>query len=253
MVFVITGGGSGIGRALAQRLAIRDKHVLIVGRRDDALLQTAAASPLISICRADLTTAAGRECLLDHVRDCKQIDGLIHNAGTIDPVMPLARMDENAWRHALELNVNAPLFLSQALLDKLSQGRVLHIGTAVAYFPVEGWGAYCSSKAALAMLTRCWQLENPLFSFSSVQPGIVDTDMQALIRVAPQLTEDKRNFFKTLQETNRLVAPDTVALFLSWLLLDVDREAYVSKEWDIYDTSHHAHWLQAPHTVPPLD
>ncbi|WED43660.1 SDR family NAD(P)-dependent oxidoreductase [Legionella cardiaca] len=249
-MFVVTGGGSGIGRALAQALATRGNKVLIIGRREDALAETAAFSPQISFLCADVATDAGRQEIAAQLKSISSLDGLIHNAATIEPMVPIATIDELSWQQAFATNLNAPLFLSQSLLPKLKQGRVLHIGSGAAYFPVTGWAAYCVSKAALSMLTRCWQLESQDAAFASVMPGIIDTDMQALIRQARFMDEDKRNFFLTLKAEERLLTVETVALFLSWLLLDLGKEEFVSKEWDIYDKSHHQFWLVSPHKVP---
>ncbi|KTC86318.1 SDR family NAD(P)-dependent oxidoreductase [Legionella brunensis] len=249
-MFVVTGGGSGIGRALAQVLAKRGKKVLVVGRREELLKETAAFSPLISFFCADISTDEGRQKLATLLQPAISIEGLIHNAGTIEPIAPIANIDESSWQQTLATNLNAPLFLTQLLLSKLKHGRVLHIGSGAAYFPVTGWAAYCVSKAALSMLTRCWQLESPNVAFASVMPGIIDTDMQALIRGAQFMDEEKRHFFHVLKAEGRLLTTETVALFLNWLLLELDKEQFISKEWDIYDKSHHQFWLSPPHKVP---
>ncbi|MDI9818152.1 MULTISPECIES: SDR family NAD(P)-dependent oxidoreductase [unclassified Legionella] len=249
-MFVITGGGSGIGRALAQALARREKHVLIIGRREDALMQTAEFSPLISVLKADIASDEGRNAVAMHLGQVAVIDGLVHNAGTIEPIVPVTQIKEAPWRQALATNLDAPLFLTQRLIDKLRRGRVLHIGSGAAYFPVTGWAAYCVSKAALAMLTRCWQQESKDTAFASVMPGIIDTDMQSLIRQASFMEEEKRRFFIDLKNEKRLLSPETVALFLSWLLVDSHKEQFISQEWDIYDKSHHHYWLASPHRVP---
>lgn len=252
-MFLITGGGSGIGQALAERLAERGKEVVIVGRRKEILEQTATFSPLISILPADISTHSGRHQIAEHFKDVSELEGLIHCAGIIEPIMPLATIDETSWQHILTTNLNAPLMLSQLFFDKLRHGRVLHIGSGAAYFPVTGWSGYCVSKAALAMLTRCWQEENADYAFASIMPGITDTAMQDTIRHADFMTEEKRDFFIHLKQENRLVSPQTVALFIAWLLLDSDRALYSSKEWDIYDTTHHQHWLVPPYQVPSLE
>ena len=249
-MFIVTGGGSGIGRALAHALALRHKPVLIVGRRDDLLVETAGFSPSIDYLCADVSTSKGRQHIKAHLKKVCTIDGLIHNAGIIDPIVPITSIDEAAWRQVMATNVDAPLFLSQLLQDKLVGGRVLHIGSGAAYFPVAGWAAYCVSKAALSMLTRCWQLECSRIAMTSVMPGIIDTNMQALIRNASHMAADKIDFFKRLQQEKQLLSPATVAAFLCWLLLDIDKERYVSKEWDIYDQTHHHAWLMPPNTVP---
>lgn len=249
-MFVVTGGGSGIGRALAHSLAMRGKKVVITGRRLDALQETASFSSLISVCSADVTSQEGREAILSHLPDSSPLEGLVHNAGIIEPVSLLGTIEEDAWKKTLATNLDAPLFLSQLLLPRLTEGRVLHISSGVAHFPVAGWSAYCVSKAALFMLTQCWQLESTNTAFASVMPGIIDTDMQAFIRQSSCMDNEKQAFFKTLEREGRLIKPETVALFLSWLLLDLDKARYVSREWDIYDTAHHPSWLVAPHLVP---
>ena len=249
-MFVVTGGGSGIGQALAHALAARNKTVLIVGRREASLIQTAAFSSLIDYVCADVSTHEGRQAIMDKLSEEVTLDGLVHNAGIIDPISPLARLDEAAWRQVMATNVDAPLFLSQLLLDKLVNGRVLHISSGAAHFPVAGWGAYCTSKAALSMLTRCWQLESERVAFASVMPGIIDTNMQAQIRQASCMDPEKLDFFKALKQERQLLSAATVASFLCWLLLDSDKALYVSKEWDIYDKTHHPEWLVSPHSVP---
>ena len=252
-VFVITGGGSGIGKALALALAARGRNVFIMGRRESLLQQVASQSPRITYGCGDVSTTEGRHRLVQYVQTASHLEGLIHNAATIDPMTSMLTMDEPSWRHIMATNVEAPLFLTQALSSLLSGGRVLHIGSGAAYFPVQGWSAYCVSKAALSMLTRCWQLEASAFSVASVMPGIIDTDMQARIRETSVMDIEKNIFFKELKRTGRLLSPETVALFLCWLLLDVTEDSYRSKEWDIYDVSHHKAWLFPPHVVPMLD
>lgn len=252
-MFIITGGGSGIGRALAIALAQRGQSVIITGRRVEALQQTAAQDDHISYIQADVSHEEGRDVLIDYLGRFKQFSGLIHNAGTIDPIASMTDITLTQFRQAMATNVEAPLRLSQTLLPKLNGGRVLHIGSGAAYFPVKGWATYCTSKAALSMLTQSWQLECSDPAFASVMPGIIDTPMQAEIRQSSVMDPDKLSFFKELKDSNRLLSPSTVALFLTWLLLDVDANTYVSKEWDIYDEIHHRHWLKTPHQVPKFE
>jgi benzil reductase ((S)-benzoin forming) len=251
-MYVVTGGGQGIGRALAIALAERGQRVLIVGRHEHSLLTTVSVSPHIERISADVSTIAGRQSIVERLKNVPVIQGLIHNAGIIEPILPAMEMGDAAWRQCMATNLDAPLFLTQALRDKLQQGRVLTIGSGAAYFPVAGWTAYCVSKAALAMLVRCCQLETNDIAFASVMPGIIDTAMQAQIRLAEHMNAEKRDFFKTLKQENRLLTAATVALFLCWLLLDIEPAYFVSKEWDIYDESHHPAWLIAPHEVPPI-
>lgn len=249
-MFIITGGGSGLGRALAVALTQRMHTVLIVGRRETLLKETASLSPLISYLCTDISTPTGRDILIQHVRDVEQIHALINNAGILDPIASLQDISVSAWQQAFHTNVEAALFLPQQLYRQLHYGRVLNIGSGAAYFPISGWAAYCVSKAALAMLTQCWQLEAKEVVFTSVMPGIVDTDMQAIARQGINMDAEHTQFYRQLKNTQRLLSPETVAQFLVWLLLDIDKELYQAKEWDIYDSSHHQAWLKPPHQVP---
>lgn len=249
LMYVITGGGSGIGRALALELAKRGKSVLIIGRRLQTLQDTANHSPLIHYLCADVSSPEGLETIHSFLNNTTSIDGLINNAGMLEPLVLLKDMRMLDWQQVLSTNLNAALFLPQQLQTILKNGRVLNIGSGAAYFPIKGWGAYCVSKAALAMLTRCWQLESDSIAFASVMPGIVDTQMQVIAREGEVMDPEQLAFYQRLKTHQRLVTVQTVALFLTWLLLDIDKDSYVSQEWDIYDTSHHKAWLKPPHQV----
>lgn len=251
-MFVITGGSRGIGAALATHLACNNHPVLIIGRDEKTLQAVAHNQEYIQILEADVATTEGRETITNHLKP-KNITTLIHNAGVIEPMAPITDINIKNWQHILDVNLTAPLFLTQALFEKLKGNRVLHIGSGAAYFPVQGWAPYCVSKAALAMLNRSWQLECPEVATTSVMPGIIDTEMQAKIRASQHLSEDKHDFFIRLKTEGKLLTPETVASFLSWLLLTTDKTRYVSQEWDIYDTSHHVEWLKAPHEVPSIE
>lgn len=252
-MFVITGGGSGIGQALALALAKRGQSVIITGRRIEALQQTASQDDHISYIQADISNEEGRGILVDYLGRYKRLSGLIHNAGIINPITPITDITLEQFRNVMATNVEAPLCLNQDLLAKLNGGRVLHIGSGAAYFPVKGWVAYCTSKAALSMITQSWQLECPDPVFASVMPGIIDSPMQSEIRHCSAMDPEKLAFFQKLKDNNQLILCDTVALFLTWLLLDVDEHTYGSKEWDIYDNTHHSQWLKSPHQVPSFE
>lgn len=248
-MFVITGGGSGIGQALALALSERGESVLIIGRREQPLRETAAQASLINYLSADVSSNEGLESIRHYLGTTPHIKALVNNAGLLEPIVGINDIQPDSWHRTLNTNLDAALFLPQKLHAQLLNGRVLNIGSGAAYFPIKGWTAYCVSKAALSMLTRCWQLESHSITFASVMPGIIDTEMQVMARNASHMDPEQINFYKRLKKHNRLISTETVAEFLTWLLLDVDPDTYVSQEWDIYDTAHHPSWLKSPHQV----
>jgi benzil reductase ((S)-benzoin forming) len=248
-VIVITGGGSGIGKALAFSLVKREQSVLIVGRREQLLQETATFSPQIQYLCADVATFEGLQAIKNHLNELEHVSALVNNAGTLHPLKLMRDISPKEWGYALNTNLNAALFLPQMLYNKLFNGRVLNISSGAAYFAIKGWSAYCVSKAALSMLTQCWQLESDSIAFASVKPGIIDTQMQTIARSSENPDLEQLNFYQRLKQENRLVSPETIAEFLTWLLLDVDQNTYTSEEWDIYDTKHHQAWLKPPQQV----
>ncbi len=251
-MFIITGGGSGIGRALAVEIAKRGIDVLIIGRNEANLLEVASLHKNIMYYVADVASQAGRLAIKDYLQG-KKITALINNAGIIQPIAKISDVTLDEWHHIMATNLDAPLFLTNLLRPNLLGGRVLNIGSGAAHFAVFGWAPYCVSKAALSRLTECLQLEEENIAFASVMPGIIDTAMQKEIRETSNMTEKKQHFFQKLYSDDKLIKPEVVASFLAWLLLEIDTEKYESQEWDIYDKAHHKYWLKQKQNVPYID
>lgn len=242
---VVTGGGTGLGRAIALDLARRGYPLLIVGRRAEPLAETAGlTSTPCEVVAADVATQAGRASVTAAVGE-RQVAFLVQNAAVLTPIGPLAAVPEAEWRKAMQVNVDAPLFLTQALLPHLSGGRILHISSGAARNPLAGWGAYCVSKAALFMLYQTLNAEHDDIAVGSVRPGVVDTPMQALIR-----EQDESNFpaverFRRLQQEGQLRSPEEVANFIGLILTETSVEAFKEREWDIGDPTQTAQWQSA--------
>lgn len=242
---IVTGGGSGIGRALALRLVQRGYGVLITGRRAGALEETRAlAGTGVEVVAADVADPRGRERVRDAVGE-RRVRVLVHNAGVLEPIGPLAELDLAQWRGNLATNVEAPLFLTQALLPRLrGGGRVLHISSGAAHHGYPGWGAYCTAKAALHMLYLVWreELDAADVAVASLRPGVVDTPMQALIRTQSPERFPRVQRFRDLKAGGQLRDPDEVARFALWLLTEPSAQEFVRQEWDVGDPEHEARW-----------
>lgn len=251
-MYLITGGNRGIGKALAIELADKNNKVVIIGRNEKLLKETAAINSNISYVIADVANDEDRLKIKDFINN-NTLKALVNNAGIIGPILPITKIEKSEWQKTMATNLDPALFLTQLLIENLKNGKVLNIGSGAQYSPVYGWSAYCVSKAALAMLTKCFQLECSEVAFTCVLPGIIDTDMQVNIRNSRHMDEEKLIFFQKLYDNNQLLSTKTVAKFLSWLLISVEDNEFKLRQWDIYDNSHHKHWLVPPDCVPSFD
>lgn len=146
---LITGAGSGIGRALAAEAVRRGHAPILAGRRPEALEETARdLGAEVRIVPADVTTAEGRAALVATAGE--RLDVLVNNAGQL-AVGPLDRQDEAAIARLVETNLTAPILLTRALLPALrrAQGRVVNVGSVFGDIAYPYFSAYSASKFGL--------------------------------------------------------------------------------------------------------
>ncbi len=241
---LITGGGTGIGRALAERFAYKGWRVTIVGRRLELLQEVAREYPdKISFVSADVGKIQDRQKIVAEAKGT--LDLLVHNAAVLGPVGPILDQSPEDWKSHMATNVEGPLFLTQALLPNLVENsRVVNISSGAAHQGIPGWGMYCTSKAALFMLGQLLkdELAQRNIWFGSVRPGIVDTPMQAEIRALEPENFPMVEQFRQYKATGALVTSELVAQYLEWLLLEVSGPQLGEREWDIRDAEWQPAW-----------
>jgi benzil reductase ((S)-benzoin forming) len=184
---LVTGAGSGIGRAIALNLSAHGLAVLCVGRRERKLLETkslAAGSARVEPVVADVSTELGRLAVVRAVETlCSgRLRYLVHNAGVVGPLCRTTELQLGDFRSSMQTNVEAPIFLTRDLFValKAEKGRVLHVSSGCAHKPSDNWLTYCTSKAALLMAYRCMAQEfKGEVLVGSFKPGIVDSEMCA--------------------------------------------------------------------------
>ncbi|MFI9561599.1 SDR family NAD(P)-dependent oxidoreductase [Nonomuraea endophytica] len=179
---IVTGAGSGIGRATALAFARVGAHVLAVGRRAAALGETAAQNPRIAVLPADITADGSPQAVIDAAVDrWGRLDVLVNNAGATT-VMPLADTDAQRVSDLFALNVTAPSLLASAALAHLraTRGAIVNVSSTYGHRPLPGAAHYAASKAALEQLTRTWALELAAdgIRVNALAPG--PTESQAL-------------------------------------------------------------------------
>lgn len=181
---VITGGAIGLGRELTRLISEQGHHVLICGRTQDALEETAAAHPQVVPVCADLATPEGRRRFLDVIHEQESpVDLLIHNAA-LQHCYDFANGCTTVERIETEMMVNllAPIELTVELLPLLKmadRSRVVVISSALARVPKKSAPVYCATKAGLANFARAfrYQLEGTSVSVTEVVPDLILTRM----------------------------------------------------------------------------
>lgn len=235
---IITGAGSGIGRALTIRYAETDTRVIAVGRREAPLNALAEAYPAVQPCPADVSTPEGQSAI-ERAAASGGIHALIHNAGVIEPVGALLDQSSEAIRGHLAINLEAPIAISRRLRPMMAaDGRILHISSGAAHRALPGWGAYCISKAALHMAYAVLKAElaGTSLHVGSLRPGVVDTPMQTLIRAQSPEDFPAVARFRALKADDALTSPEDAARFIAAVVaLPADR--FSAEEWDIRE-----HW-----------
>ncbi|OZM79761.1 SDR family NAD(P)-dependent oxidoreductase [Pseudonocardia sp. MH-G8] len=197
---VVTGGGSGIGRAVAIDLAERGADVLVVGRRADALAATAGHHPGIRPHVADVGRSEDVATIIDAALvERGRLDVLVNNAGLGRPAALGDITSEDAalmWA----TNVLGPVLLTQAALPHLRAdgGSIVNVSSTFGAKPAPGISVYGATKAALEQLTRSWALELAAHGVrvNAVAPGPTESGALTAMGLSPdeiaQLEADER-------------------------------------------------------------
>jgi meso-butanediol dehydrogenase/(S,S)-butanediol dehydrogenase/diacetyl reductase len=176
---VVTGGGTGIGRAAALAFADEGARVLVVGRNAARLAETAELHPDIRVFADDIAAPGAPGRVVEAaVRELGGLDVLVNNAVTMRSA-PLGRIEEDNTHAQVATNLLAPLFLTQRALPHLeaAKGTVINVTTAGNQRGWPGHSVYGATKAALDFFTRTWALELAPrgIRVAGVSPGPVET------------------------------------------------------------------------------
>jgi 3-oxoacyl-[acyl-carrier protein] reductase len=192
-VALVTGASRGLGEGAARALAKEGAAVMLLARDGD-LAQTVAREIAAAGSKAEAMACdvsdypAVERAVADTRQRLGGLDILVNNAGVIEPIADIASSDPAAWARNIQINLIGAYNVVRAVLDgmlRAGAGSIINVSSGAAYRPLEGWSAYCASKAGLAMVTRSIALETAgklrVFGFS---PGTIDTDMQVKIRAS---------------------------------------------------------------------
>ncbi len=214
---LVTGAGRGIGSHLVEILTSRGARVFagLAGKADEAAAARLSGAETL---RLDVTEQRDADAAIAHIRSTAgKLDALVNNAGVIAPIDHLVNLDPRGLGQAFEVNVLGVHRMTVAAHPMLaaSKGVIVNAGTGAATTPLEGWTAYCCSKAAARMLTQMIGLELAGDGIKCFFVGIppTDTDMQAEIRASGL------NAVSRIKRED-LVAPAVPASVMAWLCGD---------------------------------
>jgi len=188
---MITGASRGIGAEAARIFASAGANVALLARSQDEIATLAGdigAQAIAIPCNvARYTDLSGAVAIA--VQEFGGLDVLINNAGVVDPISHLEGADPEAWGQLIDINLKGVFNGIHAALPALKArggGSVLTISSGAAHNAIEGWSAYCASKAAVNMMNRYLHLEEAANGIRAIglSPGTVATEMQRKIKAS---------------------------------------------------------------------
>jgi NAD(P)-dependent dehydrogenase (short-subunit alcohol dehydrogenase family) len=185
-IAVVTGAGSGIGRAVARELLGAGWEVVLAGRRGDALEETRAGDERATVVPADVTDPESVRALFAPL---DRLDVLFNNAGTFGTPGPLEDLSAEDWDTAVATNLTGAFLCAQAAFRVMKAqdprgGRIINNGSISAHVPRPGAIAYTATKHAVTGLTRAISLEGRKYDIAcgQIDIGNAETEMTARMK-----------------------------------------------------------------------
>ena len=183
---LITGAGSGIGRASALALAARGWRIALVGRREDALAETAAlAAGEHIVAPADIADAEAVDAVFARVeKEWGRLDIHVSNAGIVDRA-PFLEMDDDLWKRVMGTNLYGAFtsgqYAARQMVAQGEGGRIVHVASNSGIFGGRGRAAYGASKAGVMSLAESLaaDLRGSGVTVQLVNPGFIKTRLTA--------------------------------------------------------------------------
>lgn len=223
---VVTGGGSGIGAAIAERLAETGMRITLMGRNLERLSATASrlnvTSQQVDVTRPDDV----RRGFTSAVEVNGPVSILVNNAGSAES-SPFSKMDDDLWNRMLAVNLSGTYLCTRSVINEMSKtgfGRIINIASTAAQKGYAYVSAYCAAKHGVLGLTRALALEMARkgVTVNAVCPGFTKTDMLArsLDTIVASTGMQRQEALAELVKNNpqgRLVTPQEVAATVVWL------------------------------------
>ena len=193
-VAFVTGGGRGIGRAIAQELAARGAQVTVFARSQDQLEETVSliksASGVAAAFICDVSDAESVRSEFARAREkFGPADILVNNAGALGPLGPFSENDPGEWWRAVEVNLRGTALCTHAALPEMiarRAGRIINVSSGAGTQPMANFSAYVVSKTAVTRMSEALAIElaGQGIKVFSISPGTVSTEMSEYSRTS---------------------------------------------------------------------
>ncbi|MFO0820459.1 MAG: SDR family oxidoreductase [Pirellulales bacterium] len=194
-VALVTGAGSGVGRAVSLALLAEGYRVVLAGRRRDRLEETAqlagpANADLVLIVPTDVADETAVSSLFQRIEeDCGRLDLLFNNAGINVPATPIEDLTLDKWRSVVDVNLTGPFLCARAAFRLMksqspSGGRIINNGSVSADRPRPHSAPYTATKHAITGLTKCLALDGRRYGIAcgQIDIGNAETEMAARMK-----------------------------------------------------------------------
>ena len=229
-VALVTGSGTGIGRAVAVRLAEEGALVTLASRSPENLEETATLVKKVtgSMPKTFIFDQADSESIKTQLEKIMTglgaIDILSNNAGFDDPdETPIANTDDSLWAKTFDVNVGGVFRICRASIPYIrNRGTIINIGSANSIVPRRNAAAYCASKAAVLQFTRSLALElaDRAIRANCVCPGVIDTPLTDLFLNKSADPEILRSEYALSNPLGRIASPVEIANCVLFLASD---------------------------------
>lgn len=209
--FIITGANRGLGESLTTKIMSVEEYQVISISRRLSKEQESYNKEKFSFVNIDLSNNIDYKVLgeLEFIVKSDEIV-FINNASLINPISKTGTFNQNQIDEIISVNIKSSIVICNFILDRFKEKKIsmINISSGAANFPISSWSLYCTSKAAMHMFFEVMIVEHPECNFHSIDPGVMNTNMQSYIR---ESEFDKVDDFIEFKNKNILKTPDEVA------------------------------------------